>query len=391
MTVLGSIPVVGPIIEPITDALGGVAERAGEAAFGFVLDSILAALANACRRVVEELVRFLGRSAAVSFETGWWASDRGQELFGAVLRLSAVLMLLFLLLAVVQGVLAGEPGQMVRAAVIEAPLSMLGTVALVAVTTALLAATDGASSLVLAGAPDGLGRFAASFGTTGTLMTNGLLAVILAGLFLVGAVLVWVELALRAALIYFLVLVGPIALSARVWPAARGVFRKLCELGVAIIVSKFAIALALALGAAALGGGGPDTAGTGSAEAAATDLSGLLAGATLMLIAAFTPFVVIRLLPVVEAAAVAHGVSRSPVRGVMATAQGVYYGHGLARVAGAGRTIGGGAPAVGGSGGGSGSGAGSAPPPAASPPSPRSGPGAASRPAPPVGAGGPRR
>lgn len=389
MTVVANIPVVGPIIEPITDAIGGVAERAGEAAFGFVLDSILGALANACRRVVEELITFLDRSAAVSFDTGWWASERGQELFSTVLQLSAVLMLLFLLLAVIQGVLTGEPAQMIRAALVEAPLSILGTVALVAVTTALLAATDGASSLVLAGAPDGLGRFASGFGTTGTLMTNGLLAVILAGLFLVGAVLVWIELAVRAALIYFLVLVGPLALSARVWPAARGMFRKLCELGVAIIVSKFAIALALALGAAALGGGGPDAAGAGSAEAAATDLSGLLAGATLMLVAAFTPFVVIRLVPVVEAAAVAHGVSRSPVRGAMATAQGVYYGHGLARVAGAGRAMGGGVPQVGGSGGGRGPGGASLT--AAAPPSAPSGTGGATRPAQPVGAGGPRR
>ena len=121
----------------------------------------------------------LDRSSAVSFDSGWWASDRGQDLFGTVPQLSAVLMLLFLLLAVVQGVLTGEPAQMIRAALVEAPLSMLGTVALVAVTTALLAATDGASSLVLAGAPDGLGRFASGFGTTGTLMTNGLLAVIL--------------------------------------------------------------------------------------------------------------------------------------------------------------------------------------------------------------------
>jgi hypothetical protein len=388
MTVVANIPVVGPIIEPITDAIGGVAERAGEAAFGFVLDSILAALANACRRVVEELITFLDRSAAVSFDTGWWASDRGQELFATVLQLSAVLMLLFLLLAVIQGVLADDPAQMVRAALIEAPLSMLGTVALVAVTTALLAATDGASSLVLAGAPDGLGRFASGFGTTGTLMTNGLLAVILAGLFLVGAVLVWIELAVRAALVYFLVLVGPLALSARVWPAARGMFRKLCELGVAIVVSKFAIALALALGAAALGGGGPDGAGAGAAEAAATDLSGLLAGATLMLVAAFTPFVVIRLVPVVEAAAVAHGVSRSPVRGAMATAQGVYYGHGLARVAGAGRSLGGGVPGVAGAGG---HGPGSGSRPAPTPPPTSSAPGAATRPSPPVGAGSARR
>jgi len=319
-----------PIVDDIGDAIGGAAGRAGEAAFGFVVESIVGAIAGACERVVSELLTFLDRSSTVSFDSGWWAGPRGQELFATVLHLSAVLMLLFLLLAVVQGVLSGEPATMLRAALVEAPLSMLGTVALVAVTTALLAATDGATALVLTDVDESLGRFARGFGATGSLMTNGLLSVLLSVLFLIGAVLVWIELAVRAALVYFLVLVGPLVLSARVWPAGRGAFRKLCEVGIAVIVSKFAIALALALGAAALGGGGPSGADDGSALAG--QLSGLLAGSTLMLVAAFTPFVVLRLVPVVESAAVAHGISRSPVRGVMASAQGVYYGHGLARV-----------------------------------------------------------
>jgi hypothetical protein len=340
MTVLAvDIPIVGPILGPITDAAGGLAGKAGGAAFGFVVDAILGALANACRRVVEELIAFLGRSSSVNFDSGWWAGERGQALFGTVLRLSAVLLLVFLLLAVLQGLLAGEPAAMLRAAAVEAPLSVLGTVGLVAVTTVLLGVVDEASSLVLADAPSNLGRFATGFGTAGALLTNGLLAAVFAVVFLLGAMLVWIELAVRASLVYFLVLLGPIALSARVWPAARGVFRKLCELGVAIIVSKFAIALALALGAASLAGGGPGDAGAGAGEAVGGQLSGLLTGATLMLLASFTPFVVLRLVPVVEGAMVAHGISRSPLRGAMATAQGVYYGQGLARLAGAGRAV----------------------------------------------------
>lgn len=328
---------------PVTQLVGGAAEAGGRAALGIVVDGVLGALANACTRVVDQLVTFLDRSSSVSFDTGWWAGPAGQNLLASVLRLSAALMLIFLLLAIAQGVLAGDPMQAVRAAAIEAPLSVLGTTCLVAVTAVLLGVVDGASSLVLAGTGGDLGRFAEGFGAKATLATNGLVAVVLAVVFLIGALLVWIELAVRASLIYFLVLIGPVALAARVWPAARGVFRKLCELGIAVILSKFAISLALALGAAALAGGGPDRAGEGVAGAAGQDLSGLLVGATLMLLAAFTPFVVLRLVPIVEAAAVAHGISRSPLRGAMAGAQTMYYGHGLMRLAGGAAALGGGA------------------------------------------------
>jgi hypothetical protein len=106
-------------------------------------------------------------------------------------------------------------------------------------------------------------------------------------------------------------------LAARIWPAARGVFRRLVEVGVAVIVSKFVIALALALGSAALAGGGPTD---GGSAGVALSLGSLLGGATLMGLAAFTPFVVLRLLPVIETAVVAHGISSSPVRGAQAAA-----------------------------------------------------------------------
>jgi hypothetical protein len=96
-------------------------------------------------------------------------------------------------------------------------------------------------------------------------------------------------------------------------------WRRLCELAVALIASKFVIALALALGLAALGGGGPNPGDTGTQ--AGVDTAGLLTGATLMLLAAFSPFVLLKLVPVAEAALVAQGVSRSPMRAMGSAAQ----------------------------------------------------------------------
>ena len=68
----------------------------------------------------------------VQFSAGWWASDRTQSVLHAVGTLAGLLLVAFLLLALIQGLLAGEPTAMVRAAVLELPMSVLGTVVLVA-------------------------------------------------------------------------------------------------------------------------------------------------------------------------------------------------------------------------------------------------------------------
>src|SRR5207249_4397922 len=96
-------------------------------------------------------------------------------------------------------------------------------------------------------------------------------------------------------------------------------------------------------------GGGPQptartaatsTATAGVAGTAGTDLAGLLGGATLMLLAAFMPFVILRLLPILEAAVVAQGISRAPMRAGQGGLQAAYYTQGLTRLAG-GRASGG--------------------------------------------------
>ena len=82
----------------------------------------------------------------------------------------------------------------------------------------------------------------------------GLVAVI-AGL------LLWVELLVRASLVYLLVAISPLGFAATLWPAARGFLRKTIEILLAVILSKFVICVALAIGVAALSGAGD--AGTG--------------------------------------------------------------------------------------------------------------------------------
>lgn len=325
-------------LDPIGQATGGLvrgaATKAAEATFDVVVQAVGQALANAASKVATEVLHFLQASSSVDLDEGWWTSPSARSIVGSVAGLAAVLMVGFLLLAVIQGLAAGEPTMMLRSAFAEVPTSVFAIVVLSAVTKALLAITDGASAMVLANAPDSLLRFFGGFGTAATVTTQGLAGVVMYVVFILGAFLVWVELVVRSSLIYLLLAFSPLVLAARVWPQAKGAWHGLCRLGVALIVSKFAIALALGLGAAAVGGGGSAAGDLGNQ--AGLSLGGLLVGACLMLLAAFSPFVVLRILPVFEAAMVAQGISRQPARAGQTAMQGAYHAQGLRRLAGGG-------------------------------------------------------
>jgi hypothetical protein len=95
---------------------------------------------------------------------------------------------------------------------------------------------------------------------------------------------------------------------------------------------------------------------TGTASGTGADIGQLIAGIAMMALAAFAPFVLLRFVPVVEAALLAQGISHMPARVAQQGMQASYYGQGLSRLAGSG-----GAAAAGGAAGGAPSGGG--PPP----------------------------
>jgi hypothetical protein len=326
--VLAGIP--NPL-EPVTNAVGGVASKAAQATFEFFMGRIAEALAAAAEKVATELLHFLESSSSPNLDQGWWTGPQAGDMRGAVLSFAAALMVGFVLLAVIQGLMSGDATLMVRSAFAEAPISVFAVVVLAAVTQALLAVTDAASAMVLAHAPESLRAFFSGFGSAATVTTQGVAGAVMFVVFILGAFLVWIELVVRSSLVYLLLAFSPLVLAARVWPQAKGAWHGLCRIGLAVIVSKFAISLALGLGAAAVGGGGPTSGDLGTQ--AGLSLGGLLVGASLMLLAAFSPFVVLKILPVFEAAVAAQGISRMPLRAGQSGLQAAYYTQGLRRLA----------------------------------------------------------
>jgi hypothetical protein len=251
--------------------------------------------------------------------------------------IAGLLLLMFLFCALIQGVMTGHPMELVRRMFRDTPAAIAGILLTAAVAQIGIQLTDELSNGVwqttrqnAVTALDGLGRTAVTL-SSATFLTP---LVLLVGM--VALLMLWVVLIVRESLIYVIVALSPLAWATSVWPAIAGVRRRCLELLAGLIVSKLAIAIALSVGIGALGGigatgqPGNSTAGNGLAE-----FSTLVAGIVTFGIAAFMPFVVMRLLPIVEAAVIAQGVAGAPHRGAQQVMQYSYYGQRVtARLAG---------------------------------------------------------
>jgi hypothetical protein len=116
----------------------------------------------------------------------------------------------------------------------------------------------------------------------------------------------WIELLMREAAVYVIVLMLPLAFAGMVWPARRIWAIRAIELLVALVMSKFAIVAVLSLGGAALVSG---------SSVASDSVTAALAGVVLLIMGAFTPWALLRLLPLAEVASSGVGSLSREMRG----------------------------------------------------------------------------
>lgn len=308
-------------IDKVQGFVGGAATQG----FQMVIGGLTAWVLDAVVWIVGGVFRFFLDATDPNVQADWFAGRNGP--YATTAAIGATLLVGFVLAGIAQGVLAGDVGGMLRQVGLHLPVSVLGIVGLVSVTQALVALTDALSRGVLQRFEADVDSFAEAVKSVGALSGGTAtafvvfllaLAAVLAGLILVA------ELVVRSALIYVVVALAPLVFAAQLWPALRGVGRKLLELLVALVVSKLVIAVALTVGAAAIAGTGSGGAVTAipAPEVAAEDPGGsvtqavgiLLAAVAAFGVAAFSPLAVVRLMPLTEAALVAHGIRSGPVR-----------------------------------------------------------------------------
>jgi len=287
------IPGPGDILGGIGGFFGGLAEDAGRAIVEYVLEFIFGLIAQAVASITGALAQsFNGASTRVDLTGGWFSSDGGSTVTTMTSVVAGSLVLVFLFMSLIRAMFAGEFSTMWRAALIDVPIAFLATALTVVVASALLAMVDEASATLLGADGEQLAAFGDSLADIEQLSLAGLLGILFGLLFIVGAVLVWIQLLVRAALIYIVIAFAPITWVTRAYPGTRGIARRGVEVAIALILSKFVMAISFRLGAEALA-----SSDVPSGEA---DLSAMLIGSAIMLMTAFMPWMIFKIIPAVE-------------------------------------------------------------------------------------------
>ncbi len=285
----------GHVGSAIGTILGGGSSVSSTATTALGLAAIGVWVVGGARFALHQTAKVLGATTAPHLTATWFSSA-----YWRVAGIAALLTLPLLFAAGVQALMRSDLPLLVRS-LGYLPLSLLAVSIAAPVTMLLLAASDEMSVIVSSAGGGASSVNKVLFDASAASVLNGspFILFLVAGFSAAGAILLWVELALREAAVYVVVLMLPLAFAALVWPARRIWAIRAIELLVALILSKFAIVAVLTLGSAALGHSGW------------TGVSGQLVGLVLLLLGVFTPWALLKLLPLHELASGAVGSLRS--------------------------------------------------------------------------------
>lgn len=277
--------------------------RMGTSMFGPFVQALVGLELQAAKFLVKAVVAFIVAPTPDAAITQGWFGGLG----GRLAPVGKLVVFPLLFAATIGAVLRQDPRRLARIWLVGLPAAVISGAAVVQLTTVGLRATDSLTTVVKGEVyPHFSFDFSSLiFGPGGHVLAlpetflEGLLVVLL----LIGAVVIWLEMVVRTAAIEVAVFFMPLALSGLVWPSTARWARRLLEVLVALLLMKPVIVGALCLGANAVVGA---TAGIGT----------IVNGAAIMLMAAFTPMALLKLVPVAEASAIGHleGMARQPWR-----------------------------------------------------------------------------
>ena len=319
-----------PIGNPFDD-LWGFVTSPFESLVGWAGDKIFEGITNWIAKGCVQLLGFvwsvMDRTASPHLDAEWFSGTVNSP-YQVAARIGGLVLLGLFFVSIAHGVATGDVGGVMRRAFADLPMTVFVMLALVTLTQAAVGLTDAMSDSVWEGMRanavtvfDGIGRITTVVPGGTFLAPLVLLVLMIALLFL------WFVLMLRDSLIYLVVVLAiAFGLPGMVWPALRGMARHTIELLAALILAKPVIALALSVGVGALGGvGATGTPGDGIIDNGLAEFGTLVVGIITFGLAAFMPYLVYRLIPVVAAATVAAGVASGPLRAASTGMQFQYY------------------------------------------------------------------
>jgi hypothetical protein len=269
---------------------GGVTKVAARAAG---LLAVATAVVAGAQYALGETGKLVGSASSPDLKAPWFSAY-----YWRMAAVAVLLTLPFLFAAAIQAMLRSDITLLARSAFGYLPVGLLAVGIATPLTALLLAGSDEMSAIISSAGGHGATAILERAVPVGLVAggTSSLFVAFFVSLFTVaGAVTLWVELLIREAAVYVIVLMLPLFFASMVWPARRIWTVRAVELLVALILSKFAILAVLSLGGAALG------------HTLIPGIQSLLAGTTLVLLAAFSPWAMLRLLPLHELAGAAVG------------------------------------------------------------------------------------
>jgi hypothetical protein len=289
-----------PGVDFVCNAAGDLAGSAARAAGDFVMRGVTSWVTNAAVWVTGKVGTLIDATATPDVQADWFAGQ-----YRSMISVAGLLALPMLLLAVIQAVWRQDVWILLRSALGYLPMAFIFAGAAIVATELLVTATDGLASTVVQGLGGGSGNLLQSVGDAykNALDDTSAGAVPLFGVFLgaiilaVGAFVLWLEMVIRDAAIYVALFFLPLTFVAMVWPATSRWARRLVEFLVAVILAKFVIVAILGLASAAI------TQTTLAQPDSGSVFERMIAGAALLVLAAWSPFGLLRLIPMMEVTA----------------------------------------------------------------------------------------
>jgi hypothetical protein len=252
-----------------------------------VVDGSLGALTQLLTKGTSSLLLLFAKALDTSTAVPFGSSFTTE--FSMIATIGGALAIPLLVLTAIQAILRQDLSLLLRTAFVRVPLALISSGIVVEVVRLSLAATDAMSSALLAVAGPPAQGFL-SFLSTGmpTLAATGQVGeFFFAGIAALVSVTLWIELAMRSGAIVVATLFTPLALCGIIWPATAHWARRLGETLAALVLAKPVIAAVLALSVSMV-----------QSPSGANDV---VVGIALLLLAATCPYVLLRMVPIVDA------------------------------------------------------------------------------------------
>src|SRR4051795_4862718 len=269
-----------PVISSVCDASGGAAGSLVAAPF----DYLAAGMGNAAAWMFESVWTVFDTTTMVDVTTSGYT-----KVYNILFGVAVFVMLGFFMLQVIGGMIRREPAALSRAALGLAK-SILGSFVALALLATALEITD----QLCIGIVHAAGTNMTEIGDRIALLVAGLgginlaapgagaiVTIFIAGLAIGAAVIVWISLLVRKALLLIAIVFAPIALAGSSWDHTRAWVSRWATFVIAMIVSKVVLVVIFLLATAQV---------SAPIDADLQSVSQPIAGVVLMLIAGFAPY-----------------------------------------------------------------------------------------------------